>query len=621
MSSSSEIESHSGSSSFAQEVSEDHSVDQSSSSLEEDTTSQTTETVSTAAYIKNKKAVKQKWIEVQKKAFLHWINSYLAQENIKIDDILDGFRDGVKLIVFLQLLTGEKITQSYTKKPKMRVHKITNNFIALKFLEELNVTGLTVAAEDLVDASEKNLKYILGFCWMLLRKFQNVPRRTNDGEDNDSPFESRLLEWIIDMTEEYDIKIENFSSLCDAKAIFALLEKYDKNIVNYSEIDFSDPLAAIKLALELAEEHLGVPSDILDPEELLNGTVSDKNLVLYSTLLHNSFQSKLENASKDSLVHQIKDLEVELKDVKEMLEEQKVVVEGVRQLHKDTVKEKDQSFEIKKGLEAFKEDRESQWQTEKKNLLSKIEQLKEDLETLKVATSGESEGLAKKNEARRAERDELIALKAELTAELEDLKEKKGEMQQAFDEARTERQALEDTVCKDQEDVGASIAQLSNRLVQHVENMNVLKVFQKQKTTYTSETIQALTIKELEEVNYEESLNAINDKLEAENDILKALFEEQLLILQETQKQNTFNRGNQKKERNIRKQDNPEIVVGKERKKKDKGEKNSARSERSEKSEKREKSDRSERKEKSSRGDKSDRSDRGDRKKRTKKNN
>lgn len=79
----------------------------------------------------------KRWEEVQKKAFLHWVNSQLKKgsEN-PIESLEEGFSSGVQLIALLEILTGKTVTLKYTKSPKLRVHKINNCFIALKFLSE-----------------------------------------------------------------------------------------------------------------------------------------------------------------------------------------------------------------------------------------------------------------------------------------------------------------------------------------------------------------------------------------------------------------------------------------------------------------------------------------------------
>lgn len=85
---------------------------------------------------KNVDEAGKRWEEVQKKAFLHWINSQLAKGQEKIESVEEGFASGVKLIALIEILTGKTVTMKYSKSPKLRVHKINNCFIALKFLSE-----------------------------------------------------------------------------------------------------------------------------------------------------------------------------------------------------------------------------------------------------------------------------------------------------------------------------------------------------------------------------------------------------------------------------------------------------------------------------------------------------
>jgi len=251
----------------------------------------------------------------KKKAFTVWINTYLSKagEEYRIDDIQTGFSDGVKLIAFLEKLLKKDIGQRYSKNPRLTVHKITNCFIALKFLEEQGVKRLTIAAEDIVEGEKLNL--LLGFCWMLLRQFQSTPDFGDDDESGgkENSFEVRMLEWAKSVLSDYpDINVTGWDSFTDGRALLALLEKYDKKIVNYRGFDKSDPLTNVKYALEMGEQHIQIPKELLDAEELTNGGVSEKQLVLYLTLFYNAFSDKDNTMSRESIVSRIKDLEREL---------------------------------------------------------------------------------------------------------------------------------------------------------------------------------------------------------------------------------------------------------------------------------------------------------------------
>jgi len=273
-----------------------------------------------------------------KKAFLHWINTYLGHADGHIDEIISGFHDGVNLIAFLEQLTRREIGQKYSKAPKLKVHKITNCYLALKFLQDLGVKGLTVSSEDIVDANETNetsVNLILGFCWMLLRQFQSTPDFGNSNDSSkESSFEMRMLEWCRTTLEPYqDIKITGWDSFQDGKALLALVETFDKNLVNYNNFDKSNPTNTAKHALQVAEEKINIPSELIDPEELITGQISDKNLVLYLTLFYNAFSDKDSMNSRESLVRRLHQLEEQIETVlneKESLETRRSSLEEAK---------------------------------------------------------------------------------------------------------------------------------------------------------------------------------------------------------------------------------------------------------------------------------------------------
>ncbi len=55
------------------------------------------------------------------------------QAGQKINDLYEDFKDGTKLLLLLELLTGEKLRR---ERGKMRVHKLQNVQCALDFLQK-----------------------------------------------------------------------------------------------------------------------------------------------------------------------------------------------------------------------------------------------------------------------------------------------------------------------------------------------------------------------------------------------------------------------------------------------------------------------------------------------------
>ena len=46
---------------------------------------------------------------IQKKTFTKWMNQYLSKVGHRVDDLYEDLRDGVNLIVLLEILSGDKI--------------------------------------------------------------------------------------------------------------------------------------------------------------------------------------------------------------------------------------------------------------------------------------------------------------------------------------------------------------------------------------------------------------------------------------------------------------------------------------------------------------------------------
>jgi cortexillin 1/2 len=95
---------------------------------------------------------------------------------VKIESLEKNMSDGVTIINFVELLCDKKLKKKWANSPKQRIQVIENTHLALEMLLENGVQKkfLTISAEDLVD---KNLKLVLGFLWMLFRKFRYANQR------------------------------------------------------------------------------------------------------------------------------------------------------------------------------------------------------------------------------------------------------------------------------------------------------------------------------------------------------------------------------------------------------------------------------------------------------------
>lgn len=316
------------------------------------------------------------WEEVQKKAFTHWVNTILEKRAKKVVNSLeDTLSDGVTVIDFVELLCEKKLKKKFTQNPKQRIQVIENTHLALNFLKENGVEPkyLTVASEDLVD---KNLKLILGFLWMLFRKFRIAKQM--GVEDVDSTTEG-LLNWVREVTTGYKgVNIRDFkSSFSDGNAFLALVHAFDKSLFNYNErLEEHSTLENIEASFDMAEKTLGIPQ-LLDPQELADGTIDERSVVLYVSLYFHAFVSAQEKnkieGEKKAITEKVTDLETQLIEANEQVE---ILNKKLSNKEEEIADWKNKYSEKEKEAQTLAKEKEA-LETENADLRDKYKKLKE----------------------------------------------------------------------------------------------------------------------------------------------------------------------------------------------------------------------------------------------------
>ena len=74
-----------------------------------------------------------------------WCNSYLRKKGTHIENIDEDFRNGLKLILLLEVISGQCLPKP--DRGNMRFHKIANVNKALHFLETEDVRLAGIGAE------------------------------------------------------------------------------------------------------------------------------------------------------------------------------------------------------------------------------------------------------------------------------------------------------------------------------------------------------------------------------------------------------------------------------------------------------------------------------------------
>jgi len=78
-------------------------------------------------------------------AFTAWCNSHLHKVNTQIEVIEEDFRNGLKLMLLLEVISGEQLPKP--DKGQMRFHRIANVSKALDFIESKGVKLVSIGAE------------------------------------------------------------------------------------------------------------------------------------------------------------------------------------------------------------------------------------------------------------------------------------------------------------------------------------------------------------------------------------------------------------------------------------------------------------------------------------------
>lgn len=292
----------------------------------------------------------KKWEEVQIKAFRLWINSYLDKESLSVQDIREDLKDGVKLCRFLELATNKKLPR-YSKKPAMRINMIENQGIFLTHVQSgMGIRLVGIGAEDLVDG---HLKLTLGCLWSLFRKLRiDTIKDTATGKSS----EDGLLSWLKKMTEGYPhVNITSFrESFNDGMAFSALIHAMDPEAIDFETLNPDNSEENLTNAFKIAEQKLGIPQ-LLEVEDLLSGNPDERSVVLYSSLFFHAYvadeeKRKLE-AKKSSIANKVTDLEAKLASEAEQNEELRKLNEELEERQRRLQAELDAKSGAATGLE------------------------------------------------------------------------------------------------------------------------------------------------------------------------------------------------------------------------------------------------------------------------------
>ncbi|XP_041071752.1 alpha-actinin-2 isoform X2 [Carcharodon carcharias] len=221
------------------------------------------------------------WEKQQRKTFTAWCNSHLRKAGTQIENIEDDFRNGLKLMLLLEVISGERLPKP--DQGKMRFHKIANVNKALDYISSKGVKLVSIGAEEIVDG---NVKMTLGMIWTIILRFA-----IHDISVEETSAKEGLLLWCQRKTAPYkNVNVQNFhTSWKDGLALCALIHRHRPDLIDYSKLQKDDALYNLNLALEIAEKELDIPK-MLDAEDIVGAARPDERAVMtYVSCYYHAF--------------------------------------------------------------------------------------------------------------------------------------------------------------------------------------------------------------------------------------------------------------------------------------------------------------------------------------------
>ncbi|GBP48707.1 Alpha-actinin, sarcomeric [Eumeta japonica] len=214
--------------------------------------------------------------------FTAWCNSHLRKAGTGIENIDEDFRNGLKLMLLLEVISGETLPKP--DRGKMRFHKIANVNKALDFIASKGVKLVSIGAEEIVDG---NLKMTLGMIWTIILRFA-----IQDISVEEMTAKEGLLLWCQRKTAPYkNVNVQNFhQSFKDGLAFCALIHRHRPDLIDYSKLSKDNPLENLNTAFDVAEKYLDIPR-MLDPDDLINTPKPDERAIMtYVSCYYHAFQ-------------------------------------------------------------------------------------------------------------------------------------------------------------------------------------------------------------------------------------------------------------------------------------------------------------------------------------------
>ncbi|NXG50191.1 ACTN4 protein, partial [Psilopogon haemacephalus] len=211
--------------------------------------------------------------------FTAWCNSHLRKAGTQIENIDEDFRDGLKLMLLLEVISGERLPKP--ERGKMRVHKINNVNKALDFIASKGVKLCVQCAQ----CSVAPLGGRSAVCAVCVQCVQCV-------QCSVAPLGGAVLcvQCVCSVCSVCSARWRRWGAHWkDGLAFNALIHRHRPELIDYERLRKDDPVTNLNNAFEVAEKFLDIPK-MLDAEDIV-GTLrpDEKAIMTYVSCFYHAF--------------------------------------------------------------------------------------------------------------------------------------------------------------------------------------------------------------------------------------------------------------------------------------------------------------------------------------------
>ncbi|MBN3270801.1 ACTN3 protein, partial [Polyodon spathula] len=222
------------------------------------------------------------WEKQQRKTFTAWCNSHLRKAGTQIENIDEDFRNGLKLMLLLEVISGERLPKP--DKGKMRFHKIANVNKALDYICSKGVKLVSIGAEAISSSPLSPLPVLSLYSLSLFLSAWSI---------SSSPL-SLSCHLSLSVCLPGRSPLPGCAVLVpvswkDGLALCALIHRHRPDLIDYSKLRKDDPVGNLNTAFEVAEKYLDIPK-MLDAEDIVNTPKPDEKAIMtYVSCFYHAF--------------------------------------------------------------------------------------------------------------------------------------------------------------------------------------------------------------------------------------------------------------------------------------------------------------------------------------------